>query len=96
MVINDNEKIICRIVDFAVLADHNVKIKEGKKKENYLDLAWELKKLWNMKVKGISIIFRALEMIPEGLIRRLEDLEIGRAEKSPGNLRRFAAAQNPM
>ena len=33
----------CRIVDFAVLADHRVKLKESKKKDKYLDLAWELK-----------------------------------------------------
>ena len=35
--------IICKIVDFAVSA-------ESEKKDKYLDLARELKKLWNMKV----------------------------------------------
>ena len=33
----------CRIVDFAVLAGHRVKLKECKKRDNYLDLARELK-----------------------------------------------------
>ena len=33
----------CRIVDFAVLADHRVELKESKKKDKYLDLARELK-----------------------------------------------------
>ena len=32
-------------MDFAVLADHIVKLKERKKKDKYLDLARELKKL---------------------------------------------------
>ena len=30
-------------MDFAVPADHRVKIKEGEKRDNYLDLARELK-----------------------------------------------------
>ena len=37
------------MVDFAILTDHRVKLKESKKRDNYLDLASELKKLWNMK-----------------------------------------------
>ena len=40
----------CKIVDFAASADHRVKLKENEKKDKYLDLARELKKLWNMKV----------------------------------------------
>ena len=41
-----------------------------------LDLARELKKLWNMKVTVILVI-SALGMIPKGLIKRQEELEIG-------------------
>ena len=37
-----------RIADIAVLADHRVKLKECEKKDKYLDLARELKELWNM------------------------------------------------
>ena len=39
------KKRICKIVDFAVLADHRIKLKECEKKDKYLDLARELKKL---------------------------------------------------
>ena len=35
---------ICKIVDFAVSADHWLKLKECEKKNKYLDLARELKK----------------------------------------------------
>ena len=42
--INKKKKRICRIVDFDVLADHRVKLKECKKNDKYLDLARELKK----------------------------------------------------
>ena len=32
-----------RIVNFAVPADHRVKLKESEKKDKYQDIAWELK-----------------------------------------------------
>ena len=41
---NNNKKRTCRIVDFAVPADHRVKLKESEKIDKYLDLARELKK----------------------------------------------------
>ena len=50
------QKRILKIVDFAVPADHRIKLKECEKKEKYLHLARELKKLWNMKVTIISIV----------------------------------------
>ena len=43
IIINKN-KITCKIVDFAVLADHRIKLKECEKKDKYLDLNRELKK----------------------------------------------------
>ena len=46
-------------MDFAVSADHRVKLKESEKKENYPDLARELKKMWNMQVTFIPIIIGA-------------------------------------
>ena len=65
-------------MDVAVPADHKVKIKENK---NYLDLARELEKLWSMKVTVIPIVIGVLGTIPKGLVRGMEELEIGgRAE----------------
>ena len=58
-----------RIVDFAVLADHNAKIKENEKRDKYLDLPCELQNLWNIKVKVLPIIIGALGTIPKGLVR---------------------------
>ena len=43
--INQNKKKwLCKIVDFAVPADHRIKLKECEKKYKYLDLGRELKK----------------------------------------------------
>ena len=49
----------CKIVDFAVPADHRIKLKECEKKDKYLDLARELKKLSNMQVTIIPIVMGA-------------------------------------
>ena len=38
------KKRSCKIVDFAVPADHRIKLKESEKKDKYIDLARELKK----------------------------------------------------
>ena len=71
------EKGICKIVDFAVPADHRIKLKECEKKVKYLDLAMELKKLWNMKVTIIPIVIGAFGTVTKGLLKGLEDLEVG-------------------
>ena len=49
------KKRISKIVDFAVPADHRINLKECEKKDKYLDLARELKNLWNMKVTIVPI-----------------------------------------
>ena len=61
---------------FPVPADDRVKLKESEKKDKYLGLARELKKLWNMKVMIIPIVIGALAMVTEGLLKGLEYLEI--------------------
>ena len=76
IIITKKKKRTCQIVDFAVPADHRVKLKESEKKEKYLDLARELKKLQNMKGTVIPIVIGALVTVTKGLVQRLEDLEI--------------------
>ena len=46
LTINKKTKRTCLLVDFAVSADHKVKIKESEKRDKYLDFARELRKLW--------------------------------------------------
>ena len=53
-----------------------MKIKENENSDKYLDLAWELKNLWKMKVTVITLVTGALGMIPKGLVRELEELEV--------------------
>ena len=67
----------CKIVDFAVSANHKINLKENEKKDKYLDFARELKKLGNMKVTILPIVIGAFGTITKGLLKGLEDLEIG-------------------
>ena len=68
----------CKIVDFAVPADHRIKLKECEKKDKYLDLARELKKLRNVQGTIIPVVIGAFGTVTNGLLKGLEDLEVGR------------------
>ena len=70
-------KKICKIVDFVVPAGHRIKLKECEKRDKYLDLARELKKLWNMKVTIIPIVICAFGTVIKGLLKGLEDFKVG-------------------
>ena len=53
---------------------------KGEKKDKFLDLARELKKLWNMKVTIIPIVIGTLGTVTKSM-KGVEDLEIrGRLE----------------
>ena len=77
LIIINKRKIISKIVNFPVPADHRIILKESEKKDKYLDLARELKRLWNMKVTIVQIVIGALGTITKGLSKGLEDLEVG-------------------
>ena len=111
LILINKRKRICKIVDFAVPADHRINLKESEKKDKYLDLARELKKLWNMKVTIVPIVIGALGTAtkfikgPGGLgsWRTGRDYpndsiaEDGQnTETSPGDLRRLAVTQTPV
>ena len=59
LILIKKKKRSCKIVDFAVPADHRIKLKECEQKDKYLDLARELKKLWTMQVTIIPIVIGA-------------------------------------
>ena len=105
---NNKKKRTWQIVDFAILADHWVKLKENENKDKYLDLARELKKLRNMKVMEIPIVisfwysYQRTNTGTGGLgNQRMRGdhsnysiIKTGQnTEKSPGDLRRLAVIQ---
>ena len=76
------KKRSCKIVDLAVPADHRIKLKECEKKDKYLNLARELKKLWNMKGTIVPIGIGTFGTITRGLLNGREDLEVGGREET--------------
>ena len=101
--ISYKKKRTSRIVDFAVMADQIVKLKESEKRGKYFVLAREGKKPWAMKQTFISISFGTLCTVTEKNIKgtggrgnkrtswdnpNYSIVEIGQnTEKSPGDLR---------
>ena len=67
-------------MDFAVPANHRVKLKENENRDKYLDLAWKLKKLWKMKVTFIPIVIGVCDTVIKGLLKGLAALEVRRVE----------------
>ena len=99
-------------MDFAVLKDDRVKIKERERRDKYLYLARELKKVWNIRVTVIPIAIGVLGMILKGLGKKIGGIgnqkknrdipvysivEIDQnTEKAPRDLKKPAVTQTPM
>ena len=94
-------------MSFAIPADHRVKLMESIKGDKYLDLAREMKKIWNMKVTVIPIV-NGLNMIGTGAEEignkktngdhpNYSIVDISQTiKRSPGDLRRLAVTQTPV
>ena len=63
-------------MDFAVPADCRVKVKEGEKRDKYLYLVREQKKLWNMKVTVMPMVVGVHGTVPKNREKILDKLEI--------------------
>ena len=67
------QKIYCLPVDFAILVDRGVKIKENEKTDKFSGFSRDLKKLLNMKVTVIPIVVGARGMVPKRQEKRSEE-----------------------
>ena len=106
LVIVNKKKRNCQIVDYAVPADHRVRLKESEKKDKYQDFAWELKETMENESNGDIICswcsWYSYQMISTGTgeygnKKTSGDhpndsvIKIGlNTEKSPGDLRELA------
>ena len=64
IIINKNKRReFANFFKYAVQANHRIKLKEREKKDEYLDLARELKKLWNMKVTITPFVIGAFSKV---------------------------------
>jgi len=58
IIIRDNEKGTCMLIDVAISGDRNVIKKEAKKILKHKDLTIEIQRMWNAKTKVIPVIIR--------------------------------------
>jgi len=56
IIIHDNEKGTCMLIDVAISGDRNVIKKEPEKTLKYKDLTTEIQHMWNVKTKVIPVI----------------------------------------
>lgn len=76
IVVIDKQRKKCQIVDIAIPVDGRIDKKEEEKIEKYQELAREIKKLWNLKVKVIPIVVGALGSVTERLTEYLSEMGV--------------------
>ena len=59
IIIRDNEKGTCMLIDVAISGGRNVIKKEAEKILKYKDLKLEIQRMWNVKTKVIPVIIEA-------------------------------------
>ena len=74
VVLLDKTKKMCHLIDIAVPGDIRVASKEMEKIEKYQDLARELRKIWQVKVKVVPVVVGALGTIPKALGKHLDEI----------------------
>ena len=78
IIIKQKKREFAKLSNFAVPTDHRIKLKESEKKDKLpRDLARELKRLWNRKVTIVLIVIGTFSTITKGLLKGLDDLEVG-------------------
>ena len=63
IIIRDNEKGTCMLIDVAISGDRNVIKKDAEKILKYKDLTIEIQRMWNVKTKVIPVTIGATETI---------------------------------
>jgi len=59
IIIRDNEKGTCMLIEVAISGDRNVIMKEAEKTLKYKDLTIEIQRMWNVKTKVIPVVIGA-------------------------------------
>ena len=65
IIIRDNGKGTCMLIDVAISGDRNVIKKEAEKILKYKDLTIEIERMWNVKTEVIAVIIGATGTISE-------------------------------
>jgi hypothetical protein len=74
IIIRDNEKGTCMLIDIAIPGDRNVIEKEAEKILKYKDLTVEIQRMWNVKAKVIPVITGATGTISESFRKYVSNI----------------------
>jgi hypothetical protein len=74
IIIRDNEKGTCMLIDVAIPGDRNVIKKEAEKILKYRDLTIEIQSMWNVKAKVIPVIIGATGTISKSFRKYVSDI----------------------
>jgi hypothetical protein len=67
IIIRDNEKVTCMLIDVAISGDRNVIKKEAEKILTYKDLTIEIQRMLNVKTRVIPVIIGATGTISKSV-----------------------------
>ena len=74
IIIRNNEKETCMLIDVAISGDRNVIKKETKKILKHKDLTIEIQRMWNVKAKVIPVIIGATGTILKSFRRYVSNI----------------------
>ena len=74
IIIRDNEKGTCMLIDAAISGDRNVIIKEAEKILKYKDLTTEIQRMWNVKTKVTAVIIGATGTISKSFRKYVSNI----------------------
>jgi len=74
IIICDNEKGTCMLIDVAISGDRNVIKKEAEKILKYKDLTIDIQRRWNVKTKVIPVIIGAIETISKSFRKYVSNI----------------------
>ena len=74
IIIQDNEKRSCMLIDVAIPGDRNVIKKKPEKILKYKDLTIEIQRMWNVKTRVIPVIIGATGTISKSFIKYVSDI----------------------
>jgi hypothetical protein len=74
IIIRDNEKGTCMLIDVAISGDRNVIKKEAKKILKYKDLTIEIQRMWSVKTKVIPVTIGATGTISKSFRKYVSNI----------------------
>jgi hypothetical protein len=74
ILIRDDEKGTCMLIDVAIPGDRNVIKKEAEKILKYKDLTIEIQRMWNVKTRVITVVIEAIWTISKSFRKYVSNI----------------------